>query len=191
MSEWATREDALLVTACLEGNEQAWEALLERYGRLLYTITLRFGFPPLVADEIYQEICLTLLQKLDTLQDRQRLRAWLVTVTRRVCLQYLRQKDQTLSIDTPEAEQLSSETLDQQLLQVEQQDLVRLALTRLEERCRYLLEMLFFEPTQLSYEDLAAKLNMAVGSIGPSRARCLEKLRAEILRLAGQEVFTF
>ncbi len=183
MSQWPDVEDALLVEACLNGQEAAWEALLERYSRLVYTIILRFGFSTPVADEIFQEICLILLQKLDTLTDRQRLRTWLVTVTRRACLQYLRQKEWTTSIDSPEAAQLTDEPLEMQLILIEEQSLVHKALTSLDERCRYLLEALFFATTQISYESLAADLAIPIGSVGPNRTRCLEKLRGEILRL--------
>lgn len=183
MSEWLPLEDELLVEACLQGHEQAWAALLERYSRLVYTIILRFGFSLPVADEIFQEICLILLQKLDTLQERQRLRTWLVTVTKRACLQYRRHKELTVPIEELDIIQPADTSLEQQILQVEQQHLVHQALTNLDERCRNLLEALFFAATQPSYEVLAAQFEVTVGSIGPNRARCLEKLRVEILRL--------
>jgi RNA polymerase sigma factor (sigma-70 family) len=182
-SEWSYLDDAVLVAACLNNDERAWAVLLERYGRLIYTIILRFGISVPIVDEIFQEICLILLQKLDTLQDRQRLRTWLVTVTKRTCLQYLRQKELTTSIDSLEANLIVSEPLEQQILAVEQQYLVRKAVANLDERCQYLLKALFFGTTQPSYETIAAQLEVPVGSIGPNRARCLEKLRVEILQL--------
>src|SRR5262245_35084409 len=120
-----------LIEACLNSNEQAWEILLERYSRLIYTIPLRFGFSTVVADEIFQEICVILLEKLGTVQDRQRLNAWLVTITRRACIQRLRKKENTTSFEMLEEQQFEEEQIEADLLRTEQQDLVRRALHKL------------------------------------------------------------
>jgi hypothetical protein len=99
-SQWdeAPRDDDL-VDACLRGDETVWASLIRRYRRLIYTISLRFGMPLSAAEEIFQEVSLILLQKLHTLRDETRLSAWIVTVTRRACMQRWRQLPAAISID--------------------------------------------------------------------------------------------
>lgn len=179
----STFDDTTLVEACLQGNDQAWAMLLARYSGLIYTIPLHFGFSQNLAEEIFQEVCLTLLEKLSTIHNPQRLSAWIVTITRRLCIQTIRRKDLTVTIETLEEQPAEMEPVDEQLLRLEQQHLVRKALANLDERCQYLLKVLFFETVQPSYETIAAQFGLSVGSIGPNRARCLERLRVEILQL--------
>lgn len=174
-------DDVDLIGACLEGNEQAWTILIERYGRLIYTIPLRFGLSKPVADEIFQETCLILLEKLDTLRDRQRIGSWLVTVTRRACIQRWRRKAADL-VELPESHK-APDDIENQVLRVEQQYLVQRALENLNPRCQHLLKWLFFDASSPSYDDIAEKLDIPKGSIGPTRSRCLDKLRQEIVKL--------
>lgn len=175
--------DAQLVEACLDGQEIAWEALINRYSPLIYTIPLRFGFSYSIADEIFQEICLFLLEKLETLRDHQRLHPWLVTVTRRLCLQRIRKVKQTESIDLLDLPNQNNGSMIESLMILEQQEQVHQAIENLDPRCRQLINALFFDEEKPSYVTLAEDLNISVGSVGPIRARCLEKLRAELTNL--------
>jgi len=174
-------DDVDLIGACLDGNEQAWTILIERYSRLIYTIPLRFGLAKPVADEVFQETCLILLEKLDTLHDHQRIASWLVTVTRRACIQRWRRKA-VQTVDLQESSK-ASDDIENEVLRVEQHHLVQRALENLEPRCRRLLQWLFFEVPSPSYDDIAEKLNIPKGSIGPTRSRCLDKLRQQIVKL--------
>ncbi len=182
-TDWSATPDVQLIEACLGGDEAAWAALLARYGRLIYTIPLRFGFSKSVADEIFQETCLILLEGLPGLEDRHRLRSWLMTVTRRACLQRIHRPaapdadplHDTLYAPTP--------TIEEQLQQLEQQHLVQTALSRLPERDQQLLRALFFEEPRRPYEEIARDLGISEGSIGPLRARGLKRLHQEIVRL--------
>lgn len=186
MTEW---DDAALMKACVAGDEEAWTVLLGRYGRLMYTIPLRFGFTRSVADEVFQEVCLTLLEGRDNVRDYQRIRAWLVTVTRRACIRRLRQRDREQLTELLESTgDVIEDTTESDLIALEEEDLVHRALERLSPLCRQLLRGLFFESPPRSYEALAAALDVPVGSIGPTRIRCLEKLRQEILRLEQEEM---
>lgn len=178
----ASLDDSDLITACLTGDEQAWLVLLERYSRLIYSIPLRFGLPKSVADEIFQETCLILLEKLNTLRDREHLSSWLITVTRRGCIQRWRRKD-IETVELQETNQALETTLEEVLLRLERQHLVQRALTELSPRCQQLLKALFFADPPPSYEEIAGKLAISTGSIGPTRARCLEKLRQQIVLL--------
>ncbi len=180
LAEWS---DARLIAACLAGDEQAWKTLIERYSRLIYTIPLRFGFTKGVADEIFQETCLVLLEKLDTLQDRERLHPWLVTVTRRACIHHMRRTGKVETVALVETDKPTEGTLEGQVLRMEEERRVQEALEKLDPRCRTLIQELFFRDPPLTYEALAAELEMSLGSVGPTRARCLEKMRRKIVEL--------
>ncbi|MCX7681857.1 MAG: sigma-70 family RNA polymerase sigma factor [Anaerolineae bacterium] len=181
MAEW---DDAALMQACVAGDEQAWAVLLERYGRLIYTIPLRFGLPRSVADEIFQDVCLLLLEGRDNLRDYRRVRAWLVTVTRRLCIRRLRQQDRELVAELPEEMEDSAESaVESDLTAIEEEYLVHQALERLSTLCQELIRALFFESPPRSYDAIAKALDIPVGSVGPTRIRCLEKLRREMSRL--------
>lgn len=174
-------DDVDLIGACLEGNDQAWAILIERYSRLIYTIPLRFGLSKPIADEIFQETCLILLEKLDTLRDHQRIGSWLVTVTRRACIQRWRRKVAN-PVELQESHN-ASDDIENEVLRAEQQHLVQRALENLNPRCQRLLKWLFFDVSSPSYDDIAEKLDIPKGSIGPTRSRCLDKLRQEIVKL--------
>jgi RNA polymerase sigma factor (sigma-70 family) len=178
---WEDLADNQLIDACIDGDEQAWTTLINRYSRLIYTIPLRFGFPKIVADEVFQETCLTLLESLDSLQEKDRVRSWLVTVCRRVCIQHRRQKKEWQSLDGVTIDGRFP-PLDSELIQLEQQHLVHEALAKLPPRCQQLLQALFFETPPASYEEIAHQLNISTGSIGPTRIRCLEKLQQELAK---------
>ena len=92
--DWQKATDTTLIDACLQGEEQAWAMLITRYSRLIYSIPIRFGFPQTIADEIFQETCLALLEGLHTLQNQDRLSSWLMTVSRRSCIRRMRQKSE-------------------------------------------------------------------------------------------------
>lgn len=179
---YAHQDDAFLVAACLDGDEQAWATLLERYQRLMYTIPLRFGYSKAIADEIYQEACLVMLEKLHTLQNRTQLRTWLVTVTRRACIQRWRNRkleEEELS----HLEPAKQAHIEEQLSRIEEQFLMQTALAQLSPRCQQLLQALFLHDPPMSYEKVTELLGISHGSIGPTRSRCLDKLRREVERL--------
>lgn len=171
--------DAELVAACLSGDEQAWMILIDRYSPLIYTIPLRFGLPKVIADEVFQETCLILLEKLDTLREKDQISSWIMTVARRACIQRWRRKHiQTVTLQ--DTDPLPDMALEEELVRLEQQYLVHLALAKLPPRCQHLLKALFFTDPPLSYEEIATELSVSTGSIGPTRTRCLEKLKQEM-----------
>jgi len=178
---WEDQSDSQLIDACINGDEGAWSTLINRYSRLIYTIPLRFGFPKAVADEVFQETCLILLESLDSLQEKDRVRSWLVTVCRRVCIQHMRQKKDLQSLDGMMVDGRFP-PLDSEIIQLEQQHLVHEALAKLPPRCKQLLKALFFEIPPASYEEIARRLDISTGSIGPTRIRCLQKLQQELTK---------
>ncbi len=180
---WQKAADAVLIAACLQGEEQAWAALVGRYSRLIYSIPFRFGFPASIADEIFQETCLILLERLHTLHDHERLSAWLVTVSRRACIRRMRHKAEVeMAEDWETAVPAADPPLEQTLIQSEQEDRIRQALESLSPHCQELLTALFFAEPSASYEEIARQLNIPLGSIGPYRSRCLKKLKVALIQ---------
>jgi len=176
--------DLQLVLACRRGDQLAWEKLIRRYQRLIYAIPLRAGLDEDQAAEIFQEVFTTLFQKLNDIEEPERLQAWLVTTARRKTWRTIskahvrRRSDVNADLPADEAAAIRDEAPlpDEQLLILEEQHRIRTAVSLLDERCRTLLQMLFYRSEPPSYAELAASLGIPEGSIGPTRARCLAKL---------------
>jgi RNA polymerase sigma factor (sigma-70 family) len=166
--------DAELLQACRAGDARAWEQLVERYGRLVAVIPRRMGMSSVDADDVFQDVFTLLWRHLDSLRDEQRLAAWLITTTRRECWRRLRraQEHAELPAETP----ATDPGLLEEIARGEREQAVRQAMLRLDTRCRDLLTALFLDASQPDYGAVARRLGMAVGSIGPTRARCFRKL---------------
>jgi RNA polymerase sigma factor (sigma-70 family) len=182
----ALREDRELVAACLEGNQNAWEALIARYQRLIYSIPIRARLSTDDAADIFQSICLKLYEKLSTLRDHEKISSWIITTTTRetwrVSARNRRENvpgGNGIEDDRDSLSEIAATAplADEERQAFEQQQLVRQSLNALPERCRDLLSMLFYENDELSYAEIARRMKMPVPSIGPTRARCLEKLK--------------
>ena len=181
--------DKQLLSACRGGDEAAWEKLVHRYQRLIYTIPKRAGLDGDQAAEVFQDVFTTLLAKLDDIQQPERLQAWLVTTARHKTWRLISRarRLQQASYDDDEAGESALELPDntplpdEVLAGLEEQHRVRVALGELDERCKRLLQMLYYEGEPPAYSAIAAVLGTPEGSIGPTRARCLKKL-ARILK---------
>ncbi|MCI0490380.1 MAG: sigma-70 family RNA polymerase sigma factor [Blastocatellia bacterium] len=184
--DFAQLGDREIVAACLERDSAAWEALIFRYQRLIYSIPIKMGFSTVDAADVFQSVCLALLEKLPTLRNHEKISSWLMTTTTRECwrvaAQWRRESpaerrdpdDQFDKLDqVPSQEPLADEEREM----LEQQQIVREAVTALPERCRKLISLLFYNKDDLSYTDVARRMKMPVASVGPTRARCLEKLK--------------
>lgn len=175
--------DLELVSACRRGDQLAWEKLVHRYQRLIYAIPRRAGLNEDEAAEIFQDVFTTLFEKLNDLEDPERLQAWLVTTTRRRTLRALSRRPERLTkVDesggTNEAEAVrdTAPLPDEQLMILEEQHQIRTAVSMLDERCQTLVRLLFYQREPPSYAEVAKVLGIPEGSIGPTRARCLAKL---------------
>jgi RNA polymerase sigma factor (sigma-70 family) len=178
--------DKQLLLSCRRGDESAWETLIRRYQRLIYAIPRRAGLDDDQAAEVFQEVFTTLFQKLNDIDDPDRLHAWLVTTAKRKTWRLISKSRQTSQTHSSDAQEGTGEELarvpddaplpDETLLKLERQHEVRTALGSLEERCRKLLTMLFYEPETPPYSEIAMALKISEGSIGPTRARCLQKM---------------
>jgi RNA polymerase sigma factor (sigma-70 family) len=179
--------DKQLLLACRRGDQSSWETLIHRYQRLIYAIPRRAGLNEDDSSEVFQDVFATLFQKLHDIEDPDRLHAWLVTTAKRKTWRTIsksRQWQQTSSADShqeSEVDQLAaiaddSPLPDAEMVRLEQQHQVRMALSALDERCRRLLELLFYRDEPPSYAEIASSLGTSEGSIGPTRARCLSKM---------------
>lgn len=176
--------DLELVFACRRGDQLAWEKLVRRYQRLIYAIPRRAGLNEDEAAEIFQDVFTTLFEKLNDIEDPERLQAWLVTTTRRRTWRMLSRRPERLtrvdddSDGANEAEAVRDPTPlpDEQLIILEEQHQIRTAVSMLDERCQTLVRLLFYQREPPSYAEVAKVLGIPEGSIGPTRARCLAKL---------------
>jgi RNA polymerase sigma factor (sigma-70 family) len=182
--------DSDLIEACLQGRETAWDNLLNRYQALIYSIPFKYGMSQTDADDIFSSVCFILLDKLPTLRDQNRLASWLIVTTQRECWRLGRKyRRVTVSADLAlDKTSTTSETAldlvadekslpeDEVVLLTEQQ-LIRQGLIKLDERCRQLLELLYYNQAPPAYQAIATQFGISEGSIGPTRARCLKKLR--------------
>jgi RNA polymerase sigma factor (sigma-70 family) len=181
----ALREDRELIAACLAGHHEAWETLIARYQRLIYSIPIRSRLSADDAADIFQSVCLKLYQKLSTLRDYEKISSWLITTTTREVWRVSARNRREVAPGAAEdddrddlKEMVAAGPLaDEQRQTLEQQQIVRESVDALPERCRSLVNMLFYEKDELSYVDIARRMKMPVSSVGPTRARCLEKLK--------------
>ena len=176
--------DERLVRRCLEGDEDAWSALLDRYKRLIYSIPIKYHLTTQEATDIFQDVCVDLLAELPRLREPRALPKWLAQVTSHRCAR-LKQLAARLPSASGEADALAglpdtADLTEQVLLEVEREQALRDAVAALPPRCRQLIQALFFETPARPYREIARQLNLAGGSIGFIRGRCLGRLRTEL-----------
>lgn len=173
--------DRDLIRACRSGDARAWERLLDKYERLVFSISLNYGLTTDDAADVTQITFTILLQNLNTLPDEIRLSSWLATVARRHTWRLLaRNRREAVN---PDEDLAGSEALGASVDNQERWELaewLNQGLSLLDERCRQLLLALYFDAGQPSYADVADRLNMRIGSIGPTRARCLEHMKQSL-----------
>jgi RNA polymerase sigma factor (sigma-70 family) len=177
--------DERLVSECLNRNEQAWSALINKYKNLIYSIPVKLGMYEEAAD-IFQAVCLDLLSDLPQLREPRALPKWLMQAGYHKCLQHRRKAGKYVSEFDAETKHLaaSPESLPAKLVgELEKEQLVRDALTELSPRCERMVQMLFYETPPRPYEEVARELNLATGSIGFIRGRCLEKLKKQLEKM--------
>jgi RNA polymerase sigma factor (sigma-70 family) len=174
--------DARLVRQCLEGDQDAWSSLLERYKRLIYSIPVKYGLTAHEATDIFQDVCVELLAELPRLREPRALPKWLSQVTAHMCAQLKRlaKRQPSAPADLIDDVADSGDLTEQVLLDVEREQALRDAVAALPPRCRQLIHALFYETPARPYREIARDLNLACGSIGFIRGRCLGRLRTEL-----------
>ena len=175
--------DAELVRLCRAGDQAAWNELVGRYQRLIYAIPRRAGLSDEQAADVFQEVFLTLLQKIDDIEQPDRIRAWMVTTAKFKTWSIVRGEKGFYSPETDEEMEAEMANLrdnsplaDDMLIELEEQHLIRSALKRLEERCRQIISMIYLRDPAASYVEVAKAIGVGETSISPLRSRCLKKL---------------
>lgn len=192
----AIREEpstTFLVHRCLQGDMEAWSLLVERYARLVRSVPVRYGLSADEVDDVAQEVFLALAHSLHEIEDPERLSGWLATTTRRFTWRAIQRqrREQPLSLPDdvdPSASSpllsVSSFSLDDLLNGWFRQEALKQALRQLSTRCQELLHLLFLDEEQPDYDEISRRLHIPKGSIGPTRNRCLQRLRS-LLEEAG------
>lgn len=175
--------DEELIIACRNGLEAAWEIIVYKYQNLIFSIPRRAGLDNDAASDVLQEVFKTLFEKLDSIEQPQFLCAWLTTTARYKTIHYIqREKYGKIQPLFDENNEINYEVPDRALLpdeilvRLEKESQIEAALSEIDDRCRRLLTMLYLETGQIPYQEIADALDLPVGSIGPTRARCLKKL---------------
>ncbi len=178
------RNDAVitdLVGRARNGDKRAWDALVGRYAPLIWSICRRYELRGADAEDVGQSVWLHLVDQLDRVRDPAALPGWLATTARRECIRVLRAAGGPHDAGPLPNENTSdgtAATADEELLAAERHAAVREALMGLPPCCQRLIALLIEDPP-LPYVEISARLDVPVGSIGPSRRRCLDKLRRD------------
>lgn len=182
-------DDARLVKRCRAGDQAAWDELVDRYQRLIYAIPRRAGLSEEQAADVFQEVFVTLLEKIDAIEQPDRIRSWIVTTAKFKTWGIIRGSKGHYSPETEEEMEAEMAAIrdqgplaDDMLIELEEQHLIRAALERIEERCRTILSMIYLTDPAASYAEVAIAIGVGETSISPLRSRCLKKLEKELTK---------
>jgi RNA polymerase sigma factor (sigma-70 family) len=173
---------ASLVRSAADGDLQAWERLVDKYARLIWSITGEFKLAPSDAADVAQTTWLRLLEHIDRLHYPDRVGSWLAATARNECMRSLAAHKRVVlghegeDLDDALGNHGTQSEVDERLLADERDQTVREALAHLPRRWQRLLEMLMSDPPA-SYAEISDQLGLPIGSIGPTRGRCLARLR--------------
>jgi RNA polymerase sigma factor (sigma-70 family) len=168
-----------LVERARQGDQGGWDGIVDRYAPLIWSICRRHRLAPTEIEDVGQNVWLLLVRYLPTLREPAALPGWLAKTTRYECLRIietnrkLKDGEQPLDFEVEDA----AETADDQLLAAELNAALYAAFLHLPDMCRKLLTMLMLQDDPASYTEVETTMNMKVGGIGPTRSRCLKKLR--------------
>jgi RNA polymerase sigma factor (sigma-70 family) len=175
-------DDRRLVKECIAGNEKAWCLLIDKYKALVYSIPVKYNLPPHEAADVFQSTCMELLTRLPELREPRALPKWLMQVAHHLCYRVKRQHQRLVSRDAePELPDPETPAIAESLVQQTQEEqMLREAMQNLTPQCRRLVELLFFETPPRPYTEVATELGLALGSIGFTRQKCIERLRRNL-----------
>lgn len=181
----SAQSDERLVKECLAGKEEAWSQLIDKYKALIYSIPVKYRLPPDEASEVFQATCVELLKSLPQLREPKALPKWLMQVAHHQCFRWKQQQQRLVSRDAePDLPVPETPAIAESLVQQTQEEqMLRNAMAALSPQCRRLVELLFFESPSRPYAEVAEELGLAVGSIGFTRQKCMDRLRKHLNEL--------
>lgn len=166
-----------LVVRARLGEQSAWDQLVERFATLVWSVCRRYGIGGGDAEDVAAAVWLRLVERLGSIREPAALPGWISTTTARECLRVLRARSRQVLLDDERLTEEGTDALsDEWLLEQERHIALRVAFAGLSQRCRRLLSLVFGEPP-MPYRQIAEELGMTVGGIGPTRMRCLDKVR--------------
>lgn len=171
-----THSDTELLRRCVEGDEGAWQALVARYQALVYSCALEVGLEPEDAGDVFQEVWAELYRSALRIQNPAGLPRWLIVATRRLAYKVASNRRRFIAGISRDLVDPAG-TPDEEVAQVEARQRSEAALRLLGGRCESLLRLLFLHSPPLTYEEISERTGLAIGSIGPIRSRCLDRLR--------------
>ena len=179
-----------LLHKAAKGNRAAWDDLVDRFGGLVWAVARSFRLDAATASDVSQTTWLRLVENCDRIRDPERLPGWLATTARREALRAIKHRQRVLVTDEVPEPAAGREDLIDHMLESERQAAIHQAYRTLSEQCARLLRLLTLDPP-LSYDEIAAVIDRPVGSLGPTRARCLEQMRRSLAAIetgsSGQE----
>jgi RNA polymerase sigma factor (sigma-70 family) len=176
---------AALDAAC-GGDQHAWDSIVTAYAGLVWSVARGYRLSAADAADVFQGTWLRLVEHLGDIRDGSRLGGWLATTARREALTLLRRAGRDVPVDTAEEfGDIASDgtAMDERLIRDEEQRILWQAFARLTANCQRLLRIIFSDPPP-RYEEISAALDMPIGSIGPTRSRCLASLQALLTQTA-------
>lgn len=173
-----------LLKSAAAGDQTAWNALVDQFGQMVWSIARSFRLDDATAKDVSQTVWLRLVENLDKISDPERLPGWLATTCRREALRVVRLRDRTVPSDFEYDIEDESPSMETMLIEDEETREVVAAFHTLADDCRQLLRLLTVEPA-LTYEEISELIDRPVGSLGPTRARCIERLRSAMGGIRG------
>ncbi|MFP3880803.1 MAG: RNA polymerase sigma factor [Actinomycetota bacterium] len=166
-----------------KGERAAWDALVDRFNQMVWSVARGFRLDEAMAKDVSQTVWLKLIENIDSIKDPERLPGWLATTARREALRVVRARQRDIPTEFEyDVEDTTNPTQEEVLIHEEESRHVARAFRTLDDACRQLLRLMTIEPP-LSYEEISAITDRPIGSLGPTRARCLEKLKSAISRI--------
>lgn len=174
--EVANEDTKTLTRRAADGDQLAWIEIVRRFEMLVWSVTYEFRLPQAAREDVFQLTWLRLLDNLDRIREPDRLAGWLATTARRECLAVIRSSTRLVLVEEV-TDRTIDESLDTALLANERLAAVAQAVNELGEKCQRLVRLLACDPP-IDYVSIAKLMDIAVGSVGPTRKRCLDRLRS-------------
>jgi RNA polymerase sigma factor (sigma-70 family) len=178
----STWDDESLLDLCRQGDQAAWNALIDRHKGLIYSIPIRYRLGPDAAGDVFQDVCLILYEQLDSLRDGKALRGWLARVAANESYRRRQAQGRISGDELPDLADPAIQ-LPEVIEEVQRNETVREGLAQLTPRCREMMNLLFYADPPKPYQEVAKELGLAIGSIGFIRGRCLRQLERNLKSL--------